>query len=1614
MADSQDQIIRLVYDIKGAAAAFDAFKKYVKDQKLTLTDLESTYRKTNAAGKTIQVGFTVQTEEGIKLSRAYDVLAKGVKGYSTTLRVMNSDQSVASKGMRDLLKAAEDAKRALDSLNASEQRSRAGKQISALARSQTAKPLLQQGFAPTPAEIQQYQRAASAIANIFSSPSAKAKDFLRIWQEVQRGIVVGYTGVENRMQKAIQNIISAGAKLGSSSQRDAQALTKNTGDSLAKQQALADRFSQRMNKIFGDVYLKRVKSIADEALKEDASFTKRQALADRFAQRMNKIFGDMYQKRVKDLADDALKDQASYDKRIALADKFGARMEAIFRQMADRQSNQGLASRLNDRFTGQLGGVPDNADPTNVARFTNALNGLTKFVAQGQLSARQLIQIFRNVRNGVVQDLDATGTAAARAAVQVISASQKMGTQAPGFLASLRNALTQTGQSAQSFTLSFKSIVRIAEIQALHTIMFRLLAAFQSSIVEARKFSIAIAEIQTISQKAQLSTAQWSAEVIKLSDAFGLSAADVAEGVYETISNQVGQGAKAFQFMGEAARFATIAVTSTENSVNLLTAVLNSFKLDVSRTREVADVLFKTIDLGRVRAEDMANTFGRVGVTAQAIGIKFTELSAAIAELTIKGVSFDDVSTQLTNVISKLAKPTDEMKKLLASWGVESGQAAIATFGFFGTLRKLEAAARSGGDAFAELNKIFQDIRAIRGAQGLIGGSALDGLENKLGQITNSAEQANEAFNIVMENTGKKLEIEFNKISNYFLKLGQQFNEGLLNFGKYFGSLSDLVKFFVGNLQQLADNWKIVVSVVVLYEAAVLRAKIATTSLAEVLASNPIGLAAILIGGIAAAVLAFSKSQRELAQEMEDTIEKERDAAIKAQEVIYSEFSKQLRNKSAQDIKYIESVFQPMLRWAAGLISQSNQIGSQLQEVASQANTNLKSAFDGAKSGIKSAMDEIKNSIKDAEQNIKKLQDSISDRSFKRLNDQFERSIALDDPAVKQQKTLDFITKMVREADKLYAQGEVDKAQKYYDKATELSKKFADLEVDNQQKFAKEAEDAQNRANEARKRLLKSAATSKKGQASGGQEFDDRLEHARAQQAAKDAAQQSADAAQRKAYWESVTEGIFKRQNDFEQKFIQAEEKRAADAKARLDAQDAEFKNLQELITLAEGFDKKFKNSDPKQANAAFADLQNMINQSAKDAGLSKDARLQLARDLANKAAIIQLQQINEQEQNHLTTIQQITAKQQEYLKSIEQTNAKLGEQSNSVAKSKIELNSQLDLLEKQLSQYDSELKKTGRPSDRLPGTDSDVRKVMDNARTVRDLYREARNELNKQNPDLTRLTELLGRLQAAFRSLAVAKGNLGQGIFGKGTNSNDVSIGNSKLPEVYTKIEAELKNIVETQQEWVKTNKQLNDQQNALNAIGKTLLLIPEKYKAIGDVATATIPQTTEEWDNLLKTLDQSVSALGTLDTQMKQLGADALNAFKAIQAASAAGAPLAGGRAGGSQLGGVIPRFFSGGGMVDYYAGGGFPGGPRGTDTVPTWLTPGESVLDAQTTRTYKPLIRALQSSRFNNYISGGNTTTVGDVTINVHANGKDVTARDIGNRLRREIHKGNLILS
>ena len=423
---------------------------------------------------------------------------------------------------------------------------------------------------------------------------------------------------------------------------------------------------------------------------------------------------------------------------------------------------------------------------TLVTRANAAINEIAKIIAKGEVKPVGVDALFNNLKTNGIKSFMPNLTADGR---QVENA--------------LRNIIRAMDNIAdpkrtEAILLSWKSIARIFMVQTIHMVIGK----FVHSLIEAHdaaiKLNIKIAETQTISQEASKSTADWATELRNLSDAFGVDILDVAEGAYEALSNQITSAATSTRFMTDALVFAKTTVSSTADSVDLLSSVLNSYKLSTASTERVAATLFGVIELGRVRASEMANEFGNIGAIGKQLNVSLEELGSSIAVLTIRGIKYETASVLITNVMKELLKPTKEMKELFKEWGVESGEAAIASFGLFGVINKLGDELRSGGST--RLAELTDDLRALRGALSLTNESQLlqknlEELGGTVATVGKAIQKYKQADQIIKNSQGYKAQQELTKISNAFtVDAGTYMFQEFVKANEAFGGLSNVIR----------------------------------------------------------------------------------------------------------------------------------------------------------------------------------------------------------------------------------------------------------------------------------------------------------------------------------------------------------------------------------------------------------------------------------------------------------------------------------------------------------------------------------------------------------------------------------------------------------------------------------------------------------------------------------------------------------------------------------------------------------------------------------------------------------------------------------------------------
>lgn len=450
--------------------------------------------------------------------------------------------------------------------------------------------------------------------------------------------------------------------------------------------------------------------------------------------------------------------------------------------------------------------VPSNATVSQLVSYETNLQRILKLVGSGKLTFDQFSDAFNKVKSG-----DKTGlTGFNEEQVKAYAALQKLSAA----FVDTSSAAKKMGDEGAKAGLSLKNLFNIGEALLFKVALAGIVAELSTAVISAVKFQISISEIRTISQESQSTFQQWSNSLERVSSALGLNQADVAAAAYETLSNQTTKGAAATErFLMIAGEFARTTVSTTKDSVNLLTSAFNAYKLPVEDAERVSAIFFKTIDLGRIKATELANNFGRIAQPAAALGVSLEETTAALTVLTRQGVTPSDAMTQLLNVFIKLIKPTDQMKQLLAGWGTPTGEAAIATFGFAGVLKKLEEASHG---SLTELSGLFNEIRGLRGASGLTSGGLFKDFESDLSKIKDAAKDYDLAKEIRAESAADTLVKEFTRVKNFFINdFGQSILASAASVNKalgefkipHFGSIEESLKTIITLVEKGVIAW---------------------------------------------------------------------------------------------------------------------------------------------------------------------------------------------------------------------------------------------------------------------------------------------------------------------------------------------------------------------------------------------------------------------------------------------------------------------------------------------------------------------------------------------------------------------------------------------------------------------------------------------------------------------------------------------------------------------------------------------------------------------------------------------------------------------------------------
>jgi TP901 family phage tail tape measure protein len=170
----------------------------------------------------------------------------------------------------------------------------------------------------------------------------------------------------------------------------------------------------------------------------------------------------------------------------------------------------------------------------------------------------------------------------------------------------------------------------------------------------------------------------------------GDSAQDLSKAMY-TVESGGRHGAEGLEVLRAAAEGAKAEGADLTTVADALTSVLQDYHLKGSDAAKVTSEMVAAVGSGKTTFEQFAGSLHSVLPIAQSAGISFEDISAAVASMTVHGMSADQATQNLNDTIKHMIAPTGVQTKELAQLGMSSSDLAdmVGKRGLTGTLQDL-------------------------------------------------------------------------------------------------------------------------------------------------------------------------------------------------------------------------------------------------------------------------------------------------------------------------------------------------------------------------------------------------------------------------------------------------------------------------------------------------------------------------------------------------------------------------------------------------------------------------------------------------------------------------------------------------------------------------------------------------------------------------------------------------------------------------------------------------------------------------------------------------------------------------------------------------------------
>lgn len=244
----------------------------------------------------------------------------------------------------------------------------------------------------------------------------------------------------------------------------------------------------------------------------------------------------------------------------------------------------------------------------------------------------------------------------------------------------------------------------------------------------------------------------------------------------------------AVNFVSNSTKLAKAGFAEAGQSLDVLTTIMNAYKMKAEDVNKVSDMLITTQNEGKVTVGELSSVMGKVIPTAVATGTGLNQVTAGYALMTKNGIKAAESTTYMNGMLNEMSKTGSTADKAIkAVSGKSFPELMKSGKSVSDVLNMMNDYAKKNN---LSLKDMFGNAEAGKAALVLSTNAGAD-FNEMLGKMEQSAGATGKAFDKVTNTRGERFKKSLNKIKNEAIRFGDAIAPMMDKVSELMGKLSD-------------------------------------------------------------------------------------------------------------------------------------------------------------------------------------------------------------------------------------------------------------------------------------------------------------------------------------------------------------------------------------------------------------------------------------------------------------------------------------------------------------------------------------------------------------------------------------------------------------------------------------------------------------------------------------------------------------------------------------------------------------------------------------------------------------------------------------------------------